>query len=58
MYKKHDQLPNTEGQDTLWKYMSLSKFINLLNGKIYFNRIDCFEDVFESTYDYFLLGTL
>ena len=50
MYKKHDQLPNTEGQDTLWKYMSLSKFINLLNGKIYFNRVDCFEDVFESTY--------
>ncbi len=50
MHKKHDQLPNTEGQDTLWKYMSLSKFINLLNGKIYFNRVDCFEDVFESTY--------
>lgn len=50
MYAEHKQLFNTGGNDTLWKYMSLSKFMNLLNGKIYFNRVDCFEDVFESTY--------
>lgn len=50
MYKEHPQLLNTQGNDTLWKYMSLSKFINMLNGKLYFNRVDCFEDVFESTY--------
>lgn len=50
MYVKHEQLKNTEGNNRLWKYMSLSKFLNLLNGKLYFNRVDCFEDVFESTY--------
>lgn len=50
MYQEHSQLFNTQGNDKLWKYMSLSKFINLLNGRLYFNRVDCFEDVFECTY--------
>ncbi|MFR1761868.1 hypothetical protein [Frisingicoccus sp.] len=32
---------------TLWKYMDLSKFLNLLSGKLYFNNVFNFEDVFE-----------
>lgn len=50
MYKEHPSLFVPQNNDKLWKYMSLPKFLNLLNGKLYFNRVDCFEDVFESTF--------
>lgn len=50
MYEEHPVLFSPKEKDVLWKYMSLPKFLNLLNGHLYFNRIDCFEDVFESTY--------
>lgn len=53
MYKEHEQLPNSKGNDKIWKYMNLPKFLNLLNGNLYFNRIDQFEDVFEATYPEF-----
>ncbi len=50
MYEEHSMLEGPKDNDRLWKYMSLPKFLNLLNGKLYFNRIDCFEDVFEGTF--------
>lgn len=50
MYVEHQLLESPKTDDRLWKYMSLPKFLNLLNGKLYFNRIDCFEDVFEATF--------
>ncbi len=50
MYQEHELLFTPDEDAILWKYMSLPKFLNLLNGKMYFNRVDCFEDVFESTF--------
>lgn len=50
MYQEHELLLEPQDNDMLWKYMSLPKFLNLLNGKLYFNRIDSFEDVFEATF--------
>lgn len=50
MYKEFKEKYDAQGDSMLWKYMNLSKFLNLLNGKMYFNRIDCFEDKFEATY--------
>lgn len=47
MYEKHEQLFDLDEECTLWKYMNFSKFINMLKGKLYFNRLDNFEDVFE-----------
>lgn len=53
MYEKHEQLFNLDEECVLWKYMSFSKFINMLKGKIYFNRLDNFEDIFEGTFPQF-----
>ena len=50
MYKEHPQLKNSEGNCKIWKYMNISKFLNLLNGTMYFNNVGNFEDVFEATY--------
>lgn len=50
MYKKNEQLFEPDENCTLWKYMSFSKFINMLKGKMYFNRLDNFEDVFEGRF--------
>ncbi len=50
VYERHNILFEPNESDILWKYMSLPKFLNLLNGKLYFNRIDSFEDVFEATF--------
>lgn len=50
MYERHDQIFNLDEECVLWKYMSFSKFINMLRGKIYFNRLDKFEDIFEGTF--------
>lgn len=50
MYERHEQLFNLDEECVLWKYMSFSKFVNMLRGKIYFNRLDNFEDVFEGTF--------
>ena len=47
MYEKNDNMYFLADDVLLWKYMSFSKFVNLLSGNLYFNRIDSFEDVFE-----------
>lgn len=47
MYEKNDNMFFVADDVLLWKYMSFSKFVNLLSGNLYFNRIDSFEDVFE-----------
>lgn len=47
MYKKNEAMYSVKNDTLLWKYMSFSKFVNLLSGNLYFNRIDSFEDVFE-----------
>lgn len=47
MYKKNEAIYPVKDDTLLWKYMSFSKFVNLLSGNLYFNRIDSFEDVFE-----------
>ncbi len=47
MYEKNDNMYFVADDVLLWKYMSFSKFVNLLSGNLYFNRIDSFEDVFE-----------
>lgn len=53
MYERHEQLFELEDNCVLWKYMSFSKFVNMLSGKIYFNRLDNFEDVFEGTFPHY-----
>lgn len=50
MYTYHEGLNNISDKVNLWKFMDLPKFINLLNGKMYFNRLNNFEDVYEGTY--------
>ena len=50
MYREHSVLKTANDDWPIWKYMSLSKFINLLNGELYFNRVDSFEDVFEGSW--------
>jgi len=47
MFEEHPSVFAPLDNTPLWKYMSFSKFVNLLNGFMYFNRIDSFEDVFE-----------
>lgn len=43
----NEKLDNVKDETILWKYMSFSKFVNLLSGKMYMNRIDKFEDGME-----------
>ena len=50
MFEEHSTLYEVEDNCKLWQYMSFSKFVNLLLGKMYFRRIDSFEDVFEGTW--------
>ena len=50
MYENHSALYFVDDDMLLWKYMSFSKFVNLLSGNLYFNRIDSFEDIFECHY--------
>lgn len=47
MYENHSAMYFVDDDMLLWKYMSFSKFVNLLSGNLYFNRVDSFEDVFE-----------
>lgn len=51
MYKEHEQLDSISDNLTLWKYMDFLKFVNILTtNQIWFNKIKCFEDVYEGTY--------
>lgn len=48
MYKKLDGIISPEDGATLWRYMSLEKFVNMLETKsLFFSRADKFEDPFE-----------
>lgn len=47
MFEENGDMYKVEDETVLWKYMSFSKFVNLLLGHLYMNRIDQFEDVFE-----------
>lgn len=51
MYMTHTQLDEISDDSILWRYMDLLKFINIFTtNKIWFNRIDKFEDVYEGTF--------
>ena len=48
MYKEVDGITPPDDRDTLWRYMSLEKFVNMLETKsLFFTRADKFEDPFE-----------
>ena len=48
MYKRLDGIISPEDEATLWRYMSLEKFVNMLETKsLFFTRADKFEDPFE-----------
>lgn len=41
-------ISEADKDDYLWKFVSIEKFLSfILNAKLYFNRIDCFEDMQE-----------
>ena len=45
---KEYNLSNNTENDFLWKFVTVEKFLSIiLNSKLYFTRIDCFEDVQE-----------
>ena len=51
MYNEHEHLEAVLDDIVLWKYMDFLKFVNILTtNKIWFNKINCFEDVYEGTY--------
>jgi len=52
MYKKNDNIKLPENPDTIvWKYLDLSKFLDLLmSRKLFMSRSDKFEDQYEGTF--------
>jgi hypothetical protein len=52
MYKKNDNIKLPEDPDTIvWKYLDLSKFLELLlSRKLFMSRSDKFEDQYEGTF--------
>ncbi len=52
MYKKNDTIKLPENPDTVvWKYLDLSKFLDLLmSRKLFMSRSDKFEDQYEGTF--------
>ncbi len=52
MYKKNDTIKLPEDPDTIvWKYLDLSKFLELLlSRKLFMSRSDKFEDQYEGTF--------
>ena len=48
MYKELDGITPPDDGDTLWRYMSFEKFVNMLEKKsLFFTRADKFDDPFE-----------
>lgn len=47
MYKERSGFNISKDMHKVWRYMSLSKFVYLLSGKLYFARTDQFQDNFE-----------
>lgn len=51
MFFTYKELQGVNENLMIWKYMSLSKFIQIiLTSTLWFNRLDNFEDVFEGVY--------
>ena len=50
VYQEHERFIIPQEHMKLWRYMDLSKFIYLLSGKLFFSRMNKFEDNFEVTY--------
>ncbi|MDO4308458.1 MAG: DUF2971 domain-containing protein [Eubacteriales bacterium] len=51
MFFTYKELQGVNENLIIWKYMSLSKFIQIiLTSTLWFNRLDNFEDVFEGVY--------
>ena len=52
MYKKNDNIKLPDDPDTIvWKYLDLSKFLDLLmSRKLFMSRSDKFEDQYEGTF--------
>ena len=45
MYREIDGIQPPKDEDTLWRYMSLEKFVNILKTKsLFFTRADKFDD--------------
>ena len=52
MYKKSDNIKLPEDPNTIvWKYLDLSKFLDLLmSRKLFMSRSDKFQDQYEGTF--------
>ena len=51
MFQEHPDFKTINNQDMLWRYQDLPRYLDLLlRRKLFFNRIDKFEDPFEGTY--------
>ena len=49
MYREHSEIITPDRKQTIWRYMSLDKFLSLLNDKqLYFARHDKFNDLKEA----------
>lgn len=51
MYKESRHYHTPVDETIIWRYMDFTKFVDLLlNGKLFFNRSDNFEDPFEGIF--------
>ena len=51
MYKESHHFHTPVDETIIWRYMDFTKFVDLLlNGKLFFNRSDNFEDPFEGIF--------
>lgn len=51
MIRTYTKIATLDDTLRIWRYMDFTKLANLvLTGKLWFNRIDCFQDVYEGTY--------
>lgn len=50
MFKKSKKYNDMQDSTILWRYLSFSKFLDMINtSSLYFCRLDCFEDKLEAT---------
>jgi hypothetical protein len=51
MYVPNDEFEQAGEHDGVWRYMSLTKFVSMLDTKsLYFSRTDKLSDPFEGSY--------
>ncbi len=49
MYKRHNEIETPDKACTIWRYLSLEKFLSLINDRqLYFARQDQFFDIYEA----------